>query len=91
MTPKLKAKARSIAATVNITGESACVWILDRGADVGSGAEYPPRVPFAKHVGRYSAPCSHGDIADDIEHVLDELAHNPKPGQGPRGKPRKTA
>lgn len=74
MTPKLRAKVRSIAAQINLSGEPACVWILDRGADLGHGAEFPARVPVHKRVGCYSAPCAHGDIAEDVEHVLDQMA-----------------
>lgn len=74
MTPKLRAKVRSIAAQINLSGQSACVWMLDRGADLGHGAEFPGRVPEHKHVGCYSAPCAFGDIAEDVEHVLDQMA-----------------
>lgn len=74
MTPKLRSKARAIAAEVNATGKSACVWILDAGADLGHGPDFPPRIALAKRVGCYHAPCSHGDMAEDVEHVLDELA-----------------
>lgn len=83
MTPKLRAKVRSIAAQINLSGQSACVWILDRGADLGHGAEFPGCVPFHKHVGCYSAPCAHGDIAEDVEHALDQMA------AGRSGKPRR--
>lgn len=87
MTPKLRAKARSIAYQINLMGESACVWILDRGGDLGHGPDFPLRVPKLKHVGYYSPPCAHGDIAEDVEHVLDQmaLAEPGKPGR-PFGK-----
>jgi len=83
VTPKLRAKVRSIAAQINLSGEPACVWILDPGADLGHGAEFPGRVPLHKHVGCYSAPCAHGDIAEDVEHVLDQMA-----SAGPQGRGR---
>lgn len=83
MTPKLRSKVRSIAAHINLTGEAACVWVLDRGTDLDQGPDFPCRVPERKHVGRYAAPCSHSDIAEDVEHVLDQLANSPsgKPGR----------
>jgi hypothetical protein len=88
MSPKLRSKARSIAAEINATNAPTCVWLLDRGTDLGHGSEYPPTIPYAKHVGLYTAPCAHSEIVEDVDHVFDQLAHNPGPGYAKFGRRR---
>lgn len=87
MTPRMKSKIRSLAAQINSGGVPVCVWIMDRGADLGHGPDYPARVPFRKQVGRYAPPCASGDIAEAVEHVLDEMSSGRSGKPARRGEP----
>ena len=83
MTPKLRGKVRAVATQVNLYGKPLCVWLLDRGRDLAHGPDFPARVPEYKRVGLYTAPCAQADIAEDVEHVLDQMAadRSGKPGR----------